>query len=188
MTEWSASIQNAGSAANWKEKLKISLSDKQWSKPLEPIAIKLANGDRLSIEDGLILYQHPNISEVGMLANLVKHSRFDKQVFFNSNVHINQTNICVLACRFCAFRRSKKQSDAYAMTIDEYIKEMDKFADYVDEVHSVGGLHPDWDVDFYVDLISAAKEKYPKISIKALTAVEIKHLSIQSDISFSETL
>ena len=188
MTEWSASIQNAGSAANWKEKLKISLSDKQWSKPVEPIATKLANGDRLSIEDGLILYQHPNLSEVGMLANLVKHSRYDKQVFFNSNVHINQTNICVLACRFCAFRRSKKQSDAYALTIDEYIKEMDKFAEYIDEVHSVGGLHPDWDVNFYVDLISAAKEKYPKISIKALTAVEIKHLSIQSSISFSETL
>ena len=163
MTEWSASIQNAGSAVNWKENLKISLLDKQWSKTIKPIARKLANGDRLSIADGLILYQHNNLSEVGMLANLVKHSRFDKQVFFNSNVHINQTNICVLACRFCAFRRSKKQSDAYALTIDEYISEMDKFAEYIDEVHSVGGLHPDWHVEVYVDLISAAKQKYPEI-------------------------
>jgi aminodeoxyfutalosine synthase len=188
MTEWSASIQNAGSAANWHEKLSISLLDMQWSKVIEPIADKLANGDRLSIDDGMILYNHSNLSEVGMLANIVKHSRFDKKVFFNSNVHINQTNICVLACRFCAFRRSKKQSDAYALTIEEYIKEMDKFAEYIDEVHSVGGLHPDWDVEFYVNLITAAKEKYPKISIKALTAVEIKHLSNQSNITFSETL
>ena len=143
MTEWSASIQNAGSAANWQEKLRISLQDMQWSKVIEPIADKLANGDRLSIEDGKVLYNHSNLSEVGMLASIVKHSRFDKNVFFNSNVHINQTNICVLACRFCAFRRSKKQSDAYALTIEEYIKEMDKFAEYIDEVHSVGGLHPD---------------------------------------------
>ena len=188
MTEWSASVQNAGSATNWKEKLNLSLSEMQWSKTIEPIADKLANGDRLTIQDGKILYNHSNLSEVGMLANLVKHSRFDKKVFFNSNVHINQTNICVLACRFCAFRRSKKQSDAYALTIEEYLKEMDKFAEHIDEVHSVGGLHPDWDVEFYVSLITAAKDKYPHISIKALTAVEIKHLSNQSNINFSETL
>lgn len=188
MTEWSASVQNAGSATNWKEKLNLSLSEMQWSKTIEPIADKLANGDRLTIQDGKILYNHSNLSEVGMLANIVKHSRFDKKVFFNSNVHINQTNICVLACRFCAFRRSKKQSDAYALTIEEYLKEMDKFAEHIDEVHSVGGLHPDWDVEFYVSLITAAKDKYPHISIKALTAVEIKHLSNQSNINFSETL
>ena len=84
MTEWSASVQNAGSATNWKEKLNLSLSDMQWSKTIEPIADKLANGDRLTIQDGKILYNHSNLSEVGMLANMVKHSRFDKKVFFNS--------------------------------------------------------------------------------------------------------
>ena len=145
MTEWSASIQNAGSAVDWQKKLNLSLNNKQWSSTIQPIADKLANGVRLSVDDGVILYRHNNLSELGMLANLVKHSRFDKKVFFNSNVHINQTNICVLACRFCAFRRSKRQEDAYAMTVEEYIKEMDKFAEHIDEVHSVGGLHPDWD-------------------------------------------
>tara|TARA_B100001093_G_scaffold135723_1_gene128236 strand:- start:385 stop:1602 length:1218 start_codon:yes stop_codon:yes gene_type:complete len=188
MTEWSASIQNAGCAVDWQKKLNLSLNNKQWSATIQPIAEKLANGIRLSVDDGVILYRHNNLSELGMLANLVKHSRFDKKVFFNSNVHINQTNICVLACRFCAFRRSKKQNDAYAMTVDEYIKEMDKFAEHIDEVHSVGGLHPDWDIDYYVKLIRTAKEKYPDISIKALTAVEVKHLSNLSNIDFSETL
>ena len=188
MTEWSASIQNAGSAVDWQEKLNLSLNNKQWSSTIQPIADKLANGVRLSVDDGVILYRHNNLSELGMLASLVKHSRFDKKVFFNSNVHINQTNICVLACRFCAFRRSKRQEDAYAMTVEEYIKEMDKFAEHIDEVHSVGGLHPDWDIDYYVKLIRTAKEKYPDISIKALTAVEVKHLSNLSNIDFSETL
>ena len=126
--------------------------------------------------------------EVGQLANLVKIARYGKHVFFNSNVHINQTNICVLACKFCAFRRSKKQTDAYELSIENYLEEMAKFSKSIDEVHSVGGLHPDWDVNFYVDLISSAKEKFPEISIKALTAVEIKHLSQQSGITFNETL
>ena len=122
------------------------------------------------------------------MANLVKIARYGKHVFFNSNVHINQTNICVLACKFCAFRRSKKQTDAYELSIENYLEEMAKFSKSIDEVHSVGGLHPDWDVNFYVDLISSAKEKFPEISIKALTAVEIKHLSQQSGITFTETL
>ena len=65
---------------------------------------------------------------------------------------------------------------------------MAKYENLVDEVHSVGGLHPDWDVEHYETLIRAAKQQFPDIAIKALTAVEIKHLSQQSDISFKETL
>jgi aminodeoxyfutalosine synthase len=62
------------------------------------------------------------------------------------------------------------------------------YADFVDEVHSVGGLHPDWTVDHYVDLFKAVKEQYPHVSIKALTAVEIKHLGQRSSISTKEVL
>jgi len=178
----------AGEFSGWREKLSTSLLAEQWPDELQSIVTKLANGTSLNREDGHVLFNSKDLDSIGSIANIIKQSRFGDRAFFNVNVHINQTNICVLACRFCAFRRSKKQSDAYELTIDEYIREMDKFAEHIDEVHSVGGLHPDWDVDFYVDLISAAKQKYPKISIKALTAVEVKHLSIQSNISFSETL
>ena len=66
---------------------------------------KLAANRPLTIEDGLVLYHHPDLNEVGALADVVRQARFDSKAFFNSNVHINQTNICVLACRFCAFRR-----------------------------------------------------------------------------------
>ena len=114
--------------------------------------------------------------------------RFGKNVFFNSNVHINQTNICVLACKFCAFRRSKKQSDAYEFSIDSYLAEIEKYSDVIDEVHSVGGLHPDWDIQYYETLFRAVKHKYPDISIKALTAVEIKHLAKNSNLSFQDIL
>ena len=188
MTEWTSTLTLAGCDENWVQNLANLLAGNNWSDNLKSIVKKLAKGERLSISDGHVLYSHQNLHEIGQLANMVKLARFGKNVFFNSNVHINQTNICVLACKFCAFRRSKKQSDAYELSIDDYLGEMEKYSDVIDEVHSVGGLHPDWDIDFYEDLILAAKNKYPNISIKALTAVEIKHLSNQSNTSFAETL
>ena len=94
----------------------------------------------LNVTDGCNLFECKNLNELGHLANLHKIAMFDNNAYFNSNVHINQTNICVLACRFCAFRRGPKASDAYALSIDEYISELEKFSSFVNEVHSVGGL------------------------------------------------
>lgn len=188
MTDWTSTPSLAGCDVKWVENLNNLLVNYDWSETLQTIVGKLRSGERLTISDGHVLYSHKSLHEVGQLANLVKLARFGNNVFFNSNVHINQTNICVLACKFCAFRRSKKQSDSYELSTDDYLDEIAKYADVIDEVHSVGGLHPDWDVDFYENLISSAKAKFPDISIKALTAVEIKHLSNQSNISFANTL
>ncbi|MCS5534190.1 MAG: CofH family radical SAM protein [Candidatus Poseidoniaceae archaeon] len=188
MNQWSSTQSHAGCKQDWQERLTNSLANTQWSKSITPIADKIASGKRLSIDDGLVLYQHLDLTEVGRLANFVRKSRFDNFAFFNSNVHINQTNVCVLSCRFCAFRRSKKSSDAYSLDIEAYVDDLSIYADYVDEVHSVGGLHPDWDVHHYQQLFRTVKEKFPHITIKALTAVEIKHLSQLSKISFSEVL
>jgi aminodeoxyfutalosine synthase len=113
---------------------------------------------------------------------------FGNRAYFNSNVHVNQTNICVLACRFCAFRRGPKAEDAYALTIDNYLDELSKFSPYVNEVHSVGGLHPDWTVDHYSQLFERIRLEHPHVSIKALTAVEIKHLAQLSNLSIENTL
>ncbi|RZD41258.1 MAG: aminofutalosine synthase MqnE [Methanobacteriota archaeon] len=178
MNQWTSTQSHAG----------CSLEHVQWSESITPIAKKVALGTRLSIEDGLILFQHQNLNEVGRLADFVRKSRFDNFAFFNSNVHVNQTNICVLSCRFCAFRRSKKSDDAYSLDIEAYVDDLSKYADYVDEVHSVGGLHPDWDVHHYQQLFKTVRAKFPHITIKALTAVEIKHLSQLSNMSFREVL
>ena len=108
MTEWTSTLTLAGCDENWVQNLANLLARNNWSDNLKSIVKKLANGERLSISDGHVLYSHQNLHEIGQLANMVKLARFGKNVFFNSNVHINQTNICVLACKFCAFRRSKK--------------------------------------------------------------------------------
>ena len=178
----------AGEDAFWLERLSTSLRSTTWSPALAPLADKLAKNIPLSVQDGMTLYQHPDLHEVGALAHMVRESRFGNQAFFNSNVHINQTNICVLACRFCAFRRSSRADDAYAMSIDEYMDDLATYAHAIDEVHSVGGLHPDWGVEHYENLFSRIAQTYPSISIKALTAVEIKHLGQRSSISSKEVL
>ena len=178
----------AGEHHDWAHRLESSLGQQQWSPALEPIASKLAANRPLTLEDGLVLYHHPDLNEVGALANVVRQARFDSKAFFNSNVHINQTNICVLACRFCAFRRGPKAKDAYAMSVDDYLADLATYAHAVDEVHSVGGLHPEWGVEHYETLFQRVAAEHPHISIKALTAVEIKHLGQRSSISTKEVL
>ena len=178
----------AGEHHDWLEQLRESLSQRRWSDALQPLADKLARNQPLSLKDGLTLYNHVDLNELGALANLVRQSRFGSKAFFNSNVHINQTNICVLACRFCAFRRGPKANDAYAMSVDDYLADLATYAHAVDEVHSVGGLHPEWGVEHYETLFSRVALEYPDISIKALTAVEIKHLAQKSSLSTKNVL
>ncbi|DAC21915.1 MAG TPA: radical SAM protein, partial [Candidatus Poseidoniales archaeon] len=178
----------AGEHKEWLERLHTNLATVDWSPKLQPLADKLGNNVPLSLEDGMTLYEHPDLHEVGALAHQVRQARFGNRAFFNSNVHINQTNICVLACRFCAFRRGAKANDAYAMSIDEYMDDLALYAHAIDEVHSVGGLHPEWGVEHYEELFSRVSNTYPSISIKALTAVEVKHLGQRSSISTREVL
>ena len=189
MSVWTSSRSEAGCSPDWQTTLARNLaSTADWSPPLHPIVKKLATGQPLNVADGLLLYNHADLNEVGRLAHHVRTARFDNMAFFNSNVHVNQANVCVLACKFCAFRRSKKAKDAYALDIEAYIEDLGQYSDHVDEVHSVGGLHPDWGVEHYEELFKATRETYPHITIKALTAVEIKHLSLVSDMSYEETL
>ena len=188
MSSWESAIIDADRNKDWRDRLKASISDIKWSDSLQPIVDKIKANKQLDVEDGCVLFETNNLNELGHLANLHKIAMFGNNAYFNSNVHINQTNICVLACRFCAFRRGPKASDAYAMSIDTYLSELDKFSSFVNEVHSVGGLHPDWDVNHYCDLFRKVKEEHPHVSIKALTAVEIKHLSQVSNLSIKDTL
>ena len=188
MTGWVSTTAIADRDPEWRTNLKNSLRDEQWSNSLQIVVDKIINDESLNHEDGLRLFSEPNLFDLGRLAHLHKEAMYGQKAYFNSNVHINQTNICVLACRFCAFRRGPKADDAYALTIDNYLDELSKFSPYVNEVHSVGGLHPEWTVEHYSELFQTVRKEYPHVSIKALTAVEIKHLSEISQLSIQETL
>ena len=184
----SSSTLNAGCNSDWKHRISELVNQQLWPDSISQVAEKVAKGIRLDLDDGIILYNSPDIDAIGLLANLSKQSRFGLNAYFNVNVHINQTNICTLACKFCAFRRGKKSVDAYQLDIENYLEELDKYSSIVDEVHSVGGLHPEWNVDHYQELFTKIRAKWPHIHIKSLTAVEIMHISNLSDSSIHDTL
>ena len=160
-----------GEEPNWQANLASMLSQVSWPEELAEIVGKLSNNIPLNVEDGKFLFSYSDLDMIGHLAALVKRARFGNRVFFNVNVHINQTNICTLACKFCAFRRGRRAEDAYQLEIEEYIEDLRNYSSYVDEVHSVGGLHPEWGIEHYTELFSRTRKEFPNVHIKALTAV-----------------
>lgn len=152
---------------------------------------KILVGERLTKDDALYLFQSEEIHHIGKLADYVSKKFNNGKVYFIINRHINPTNICINRCKFCAFSRSKGDPDAYEMTIEEIIerlKEVEQSAGYVREVHIVSGLHPEWDFQYYLEMLQTIKREFPHIGIKAFTAVEIDYFSKIANISIEEVL
>ena len=159
------------------------------SDPLLAKALSMTlEGRRIPKHMGAKLFREADSLGLRSLANLIKLSRFGNHIFFNENLHVNITNVCTLACRFCAFRRGSRHIDAYSLSPEEFVSRIKPFSHVIDEVHAVGGLHPEWTVSHYSDIYQLTKQNFPNISIKSLTAVEIKHLSSRSGLSISDTL
>jgi aminodeoxyfutalosine synthase len=147
---------------------------------LLPIAERILEGRRLSLHDGITLFETRDLLTVGMLADWVNRKKNGDRVFFAANQHLNPTNVCVLraTCVFCSFARRPKEDGAYTMTLEEAFHEASIARDTpVREFHIVGGLHPRLRVSYYEDLIRGLKQRHPGVEIKALTAVEIAHLA-----------
>lgn len=139
----------------------------------QEVSRKVLSGDRLSLDDGVTLMKHPDLMAIGDLANTVKEMKTGNKAFYVINRQINPTNICVLTCKFCDFSAKKRDSHAYEQSMDEIVSQ----AEGVREVHIVGGLHPDWDFDYYLEMIRNIKAQYPSVQVKAWTAVEIDFFS-----------
>ena len=156
---------------------------------LTPIAEKVFAEQRLSFDDGIVLYRSPDILAVGWLANWVREKMHGDIAYFNVNRHINPTNVCVAACRLCAFGRKKDAPGAYTMALEEaWQRAAEGYSEAVTEFHLVGGLHPDLQLEYFLDLISGLKQRFPKVHIKAFTMVEIAYLAKRSKLSIRETI
>ena len=156
---------------------------------LRPIAEKVLAQERLSFEDGISLYRSPDILAVGWLANSVRERLWGDTTFFNVNRHINPTNVCVAACRLCAFGRKKDTAGAYTMALDEaWQTARSGYSEAVTEFHIVGGLHPDLPFQYFLDLIAGLKERFPQVHLKAFTMVEVAFLAKRAKLTILETL
>src|SRR5271169_457004 len=145
---------------------------------LTPIRDKVMAQRRLSADDALALYRSGDILAVGWLANHVRERMHGDTAYFNVNRHINYTNVCVAACRLCAFGRKKDVPGAYTMALEEvWNTAATGYTEAVTEFHIVGGLHPDLPFQYYPDLIAGLKERFPQVHLKAFTMVEIAFFS-----------
>lgn len=156
---------------------------------IESIREKVLNGERISFEEGIFLYETKDLLSVGEMADFVNKKKNGDKVYFNVNRHINPTNICVNRCKFCAFSRDAEDRDSYELTMEEMLKKSkEAYNQGATELHIVGGLHPKWSFDFYVDMVKTLKTNYPSMHIQAFTAVEIDYFSKISEKSLEYVL
>ncbi|MCQ2605487.1 MAG: aminofutalosine synthase MqnE [Bacteroidales bacterium] len=156
---------------------------------LRKIASKVLENERISCEDALLLYEKADLNFVGMLAHYVKTQKFGDKVFFNKNIHVEPSNVCVHKCKFCSYYREEKSEGSWEYSIDEISESLKKIPQgALTEVHIVGGCHPNRKIDYYCNLLQTVKAILPHVYIKAFTAVEIEYMSHLNGISTEEVL
>jgi len=157
---------------------------------LKLIADKVYNNQRISTSDGLYLYEHADLGFVGMLANHVRIQKNKNFVYFNRNIHIEPTNICVFDCKFCSYSRLiKHKHDGWELSEEQILEKVKSYQNEpITEVHIVGGVHPKMGLQYFAELISKIKAIRPDLHVKAFTAVELDYMCRKAKVSYKEGL
>jgi len=156
---------------------------------LDALRAKVAAGERLSAEDGLLLYRTPDLLGVGWLANVVRERLHGNTTYFNVNRHLNPTDVCVANCKLCAFGKRTRDGKAYTMSLEEvWHKAGEGYSEAVTEFHIVGGLHPELTLDWYCEMLRGLKARFPRVHLKAFTMVEIGYFSKRAKLSSHDVL
>ncbi len=157
---------------------------------LDRIAEKVRAGERLDIEDGVVLFTTKDLLRVGVLANEVRERMHGDRTYFNRNMHINTTNVCYASCMFCSFARLEEgKPGAYTMSLDEAwgrLRAQD--GNFLSEIHIVNGLHTGLPFDYYEELLRGLKRIRPEIHLKCFTAVEIHFFAEKFGMSYRQVL
>jgi aminodeoxyfutalosine synthase len=150
---------------------------------------KLENNERLSLEDGIALYDL-DLFTLGKYANQRRRERHGDKVFFNVNRHINPTNICKDVCKFCAFSAHRKNPNPYTLSHEEILSILDNSIknNHITEVHVVSAHNPHTGMEWYLEIFSKIKARFPHLHVKALTAAEINFLAGEYGLSFEAVI
>jgi len=155
---------------------------------LREVAEKVENGERLTFEDGVAMYETDDLNGLGIIADHTRRESLGDEVYFSVNKKLYHTNVCALDCDFCAFYENPGDEDSEERTPDDMAEEVGEYADVISSVHIVGGQHPAWKIGYFEDLFSAIKRKAPDVHIKALTASEIAWIAKLSELGVEEVL
>jgi len=165
--------------------LTLLLNDPELSQPLKAIALKVQARERISIAEGVYLYEHGELGYLGVLANFIRESKHGDDTFFNRNFHIEPTNLCVYDCKFCSYSRMiREKEEGWESTVEEMMEKLRAYdGEPVTEVHLTGGVVPKQNLDFYASFFRAAKAHRPDLHIKALTPVEYFYIFKKAKLS-----
>jgi aminodeoxyfutalosine synthase len=155
---------------------------------LKKIGEKILNKERISFEDGVLLFEQGSLSYLGALANWVREEKHGDKTYFNRNFHIEPTNVCVFSCKFCAYSKLyAHREDGWELSIDQMMHIVKSYdGKPVTEVHIVGGVHPKMDMEFFVTLLKSIKAHRPELHIKAFTPVELDYMFRKAKLSTAE--
>ncbi len=155
---------------------------------LQTIAEKIQNNERLSEEEGVLLFEKGELSFVGALANFVRERLHGNKVYFNRNFHIEPTNVCVFTCNFCSYSRQyKHKDDGWEMSQEQMLDMVRKYdGQPVTEVHIVGGVHPKMNLEFFCELLQKIKAHRPDLHLKGFTAVELDYMIRKAGLSIKD--
>ncbi|WP_285056294.1 aminofutalosine synthase MqnE [Pedobacter ginsengisoli] len=168
-------------------KLALIQNDPDLPEMHRTIALKVQNGERITFDEGVYLYQHAELGYLGVLANFIRELKHGDHTYFNRNFHLEPTNLCVYDCKFCSYSRLIKQKEeGWALSMEEMLDVVKKYdGEPVTEVHIVGGVLPQYDVAFYSALFTAIKEHRPELHVKALTPVEYHYIFKKAKIDYA---
>jgi aminodeoxyfutalosine synthase len=157
---------------------------------IDAVFEKVRRAERLTYEDGLALFRHPDVVAIGQLANGVRERMHGDRTYFNRNMRVEVTNVCVASCLFCSFARLEEGAPgARTMKLEEAWSELEtRMDDPPAEIHIVNGLHPDLPFSYYEDLLAGYKRIKPDIHLKCFTAVEIHFFARQFSMSYESVL
>ena len=145
---------------------------------LHQIVEKVVHRKRITEKEGYKLFTEGSPALLGSLANSIREEKNGDKTYFNRNIHIEPTNICVFDCKFCAYsKKISKKEEAWESTIDEMVNKLESYQNKnITEVHLVGGVHPKMGLYYFIDLIKKIKNIRPDIHVKAFTAVELDYM------------
>jgi len=160
------------------------------SDELQQIASKILSVQRISSDEGLMLFENGSLSFLGKLANYIREKKNGNITYFNRNFHIEPTNACVFSCNFCSYSRSYKHREEGWEISEEEMLNMVKTYDGkpITEVHIVGGVHPKLDLCFFSNFLKKIKRHRPELHIKAFTAVELDYMFRKAKVTVEQGL
>lgn len=157
---------------------------------LKKIAKKVFSKERITVEEGIYLFEHGELGFLGSLANHIRTERHGDFTYFNRNFHVEPTNICVFDCKFCSYSRLlKERQEGWELSADDILSKVKEYdGKPVTEVHIVGGVHPKMGLMYFAELIKRIKNHRPDLHVKAFTAVELEYMCRKAKVTSEEGL